>query len=692
MDLASKNRRNFIKKVSVTGISGVGVVAASSSFANESNVQSTALFHSVEAMRNALHRVGDVITTLGYHDAHDGGGNQYLVTMDPSITPDNGEYIALNNSGLLAKGLFPSGGHNIKQWGAKNDGSDCSEQIKNALIWQQSAPNRVLYGASGTFVINETISISTGLKSVFSTYLTRTYPLILIGHRDCVLKANGQNRVYHFRFPQARHDHLIEGICFDGSGIVERVVTFESTGMPSNGEINIAQGTTIKNGLAIGVYCYGEFARVYFDGTIRDIVSSQPNSTTGLSIAPGPSNNEYTKHLVVGSCAFISSISNGYTPTRDADGVIFVAMREISQRHDATFTVEPGATFENCQGRAIKSQVVNNIIVGPVIKRDSCNGLVDIDLQYGGGSVSNAVIIHKNSTVTYAIGVTKRALPNISSASITHNTLSVIQDNATSDLTTAMVGVAVAQSVPLNGILIQGNKVEGKVEYFSTLRISELTSGVNEVTINDNYLKEAQSAFLQVWAYNGGYPTLFVRSSGNFAEHTTLHTKQIQNTRAFPLVWNNSGIMPLNMMSEVRLGHTLSNISGNAQEHVLAFDNITSDHSGLYDSSTGEFKAPFDGALKFQCNLELHKIDDAHSDLELIILTNSALSDSYVANSVNLQTMKSSNNTYNLKESGELQVQKGDTITFQVKVTGGNNALDIAASQNTFIKVTASPL
>ncbi|WP_141685279.1 hypothetical protein [Pseudoalteromonas luteoviolacea] len=445
MDLSSKNRRDFIKKVSITGISGVGVVAASSSLATEapSNLQNTKVFDNVNAMRSASLSVGDVVTTLGYHNSLDGGGNQYTVIVDNAITPDNGEYIALNTGGLIAKGLFSSGVHNIKQWGARNDGSDCSEHIEKALIWQQSAPNRVLYGAGGTYVLNRAVSISTGLKNVYSTNLTRSYPLVLIGDGDCILKASGQIRVHHFRFPQARSDHFIEGICFDGAGIIERVVSFECTGMPGNGTIKIAQDTIVKNGLAMGIYCRGVFARLYFDGSIQNISTEQPYPTTGLSIAQGTNNTEYTKHVVIGSSAHISSISNGYSPIRDADGIIYIAMKDVTEKHDATFTVNPGATFENCQGRAIKSQVVNNVIVGPIIKRDSCNGLVDIDLQYGGGSISNAVIIHKNSAVTYAIGVSKRALPDVTGVSVTHNTLSIIQDDTSLPVTTAMISVGV---------------------------------------------------------------------------------------------------------------------------------------------------------------------------------------------------------------------------------------------------------
>lgn len=65
--------------------------------------------------------VGQTVTTLGYYAIGDGGGNQYAVVAAATGVDDGGSYIDLTGSSLQAKGLFPAGITNVKQFGAKGD-------------------------------------------------------------------------------------------------------------------------------------------------------------------------------------------------------------------------------------------------------------------------------------------------------------------------------------------------------------------------------------------------------------------------------------------------------------------------------------------------------------------------------------------------------------------------------------------
>jgi hypothetical protein len=83
---------------------------------------------------DATLNIGDFVITTGYGTEGDGGDNYYEIVPNSTGTDDGGSFIDLAGSGHQAKGLFPGGVHNIKQWGATGDGvTDDSDAIQNAL-------------------------------------------------------------------------------------------------------------------------------------------------------------------------------------------------------------------------------------------------------------------------------------------------------------------------------------------------------------------------------------------------------------------------------------------------------------------------------------------------------------------------------------------------------------------------------
>lgn len=67
--------------------------------------------------------VGQIVVTTGYNSPGDGGGNVYEIVPAATGADDGGSFVDLSGSGHQAKGLFPGGVKNVKQFGAVGDGS-----------------------------------------------------------------------------------------------------------------------------------------------------------------------------------------------------------------------------------------------------------------------------------------------------------------------------------------------------------------------------------------------------------------------------------------------------------------------------------------------------------------------------------------------------------------------------------------
>lgn len=112
-------------------------------------------FNSVAEMKAGTLSVGDIVETLGYYEANDGGKGLYLVTDDNTLIADNGFIIDLNN-GLKAT-LIAKNKINIKQLGAKGDGET---DDTNAFSLFVNSNYKKLIIPEGTYNITDILNIS----------------------------------------------------------------------------------------------------------------------------------------------------------------------------------------------------------------------------------------------------------------------------------------------------------------------------------------------------------------------------------------------------------------------------------------------------------------------------------------------------------------------------------------------------
>ena len=103
--------------------------------------------------------VGDTVSTMGYYDEKDGGGNEYVIVAAGTGTDDGGSYIDLVT--YQAKATFPAKRFNAVQFGAKGDGTDTSAAFQACFDYVPEGAS--IYIPAGSYNI---VTYITGTKFV----------------------------------------------------------------------------------------------------------------------------------------------------------------------------------------------------------------------------------------------------------------------------------------------------------------------------------------------------------------------------------------------------------------------------------------------------------------------------------------------------------------------------------------------
>lgn len=103
--------------------------------------------------------VGRPCVTLGYYEPNDGGGGVYIIRQKKESDTDNGGSILVLDNGNVSE-LIIDGAINVKQFGAKGNGStDDTIAIQNAITYSVSS-YKSLYVPKGTYLITSSLRIN----------------------------------------------------------------------------------------------------------------------------------------------------------------------------------------------------------------------------------------------------------------------------------------------------------------------------------------------------------------------------------------------------------------------------------------------------------------------------------------------------------------------------------------------------
>ena len=332
-------------------------------------------------------------------------------------------------------------------------------------------------------------------------------------------KALGSSRLNMFSISNAAGFIAINGVTFDGSNLVARPFEIKNLGTGISGSVYIGESANFINAKNIApaindasaFRVQGKFSSVIFEG----LVDGVDNSVTSGGVSVGAwfdwSGTDYINNVVVTSKARIKNVKNDNTVTADCDGI--QRMGPTTQR--LSFVVAPGAYFENCKGRSIKSQVTSNAIDAPIIYRNAYDGLVEIDLQYSGGHVRGAQINYDGVKVNIVIGATTRVgLP--SDCTMSDNVLTI--KNGTASKIQSMCSFSAddpTDTIKQKAITASGNKVFGdSVQHLVSVRASDDIDS-NRVVIKDNYADSVSVSYLNVFEVFNNPAQLNVVFSGN---------------------------------------------------------------------------------------------------------------------------------------------------------------------------------
>jgi hypothetical protein len=392
-------------------------------------------------------------------------------------------------------------------------------------------------GAAGTGLVDDTSAIGAWLDYLIANpktvgagdgvYLlnsiskTAKNGIILKG--SGIIKATGSSRLNMFLLTGVTGHVQIDGFTFDGSNIVARPFEIKNTASATLGNVTIGENSRFINAMnvspatdaAAGCRIQGNFEKVIFGGEIDGVDSNLTSGAVCIGFWSDWTGVYRIRNTVITSTAKIKNVKNSNTVLADADGLQCMGPTDVV----SSLTVCPGALFKNCKGRAIKSQVVLNSIDSPVIERDAYDGIIEIDLQYGGGHVCGAKVLHDGTRTDYVIASAARLnLP--SDITIKDNTLVVEGTPSSNTGTMAFIwGTDNTDAIKQQGIVIRDNKVRGAVNYMATVYGSNVVN-VNRALIDGNWAKTIGTAFLRLDVVFNNNAQLAVVFTNNGSENS----------------------------------------------------------------------------------------------------------------------------------------------------------------------------
>lgn len=425
--------------------------------------------------------------------------------VDTSLRSDLANTSSTTLVGGVKASILSKQFNDLRSFGAVGDGvTDDTSSVLSWLTDLAARPNMIGIVNGGTFAVNLiSLNVPNGLT--------------IVG--NATFKAIGSARLNMISLVNVQGNICIDGITFDGSNIVARPFEIQNIGNATAGNVYIGQRCRFINAKNVapriddssGFRVQGKFNHVVFEGEVNGVDNSLTSGAVSVGAWFDWSGTSFINNVVVTSKAKIKNVKNDNATTADADGI----QRMGPTTEHLSFTVEAGAYFENCKGRSIKSQVTNNSINAPVIVRNAYDGLIEIDMQYGGAVVDGAKIYYDNVKVLSVIGSTSRLnLP--SHCSMVNNVLTI--KNAPVTNTTYMCNFSASDNtdtVKQEGLYCAGNKViGGDVDYFVSVRCGNILDS-NRIIVKDNWVNGVGVSFLNMFEMFNNPPQLSIVFEGN---------------------------------------------------------------------------------------------------------------------------------------------------------------------------------
>jgi hypothetical protein len=442
---------------------------------------------------------------------------------------------------------------------------------------------------------------------LIETSISKIIPNGLRIRGEGVFKAGGASRLNMLLFTGCTGDVHIDGITVDGNNLVARPFEIKNTGSSTDGNVYLGQASRFINAkniapatnAASACRIQGNFENVVFAGEVDGVDNSLTSGAVSVGFWADWTTTYFIKNVVVTGTARVKNVKNDNATTADADGI----QRMGPTTEHLFFTIQPGAYFENCKGRSIKSQVIGNAIDGPIIKRDAYDGLTEIDLQYAGGYAKGVRLYYDGVRVNNCLGSSTR-LNLASDSTFAHNTLNIVNGPVTETGSMCFFwGTDNTDAIVQEGLLAYGNKViGGSVDYMVTVYCANVID-TNRLIVRDNWAESIAEAYVnfQVVFNNPAQLTIVFEGNGCGSQCTGINIVSsgrltVESDR------NNSKISPLPPREVTIAAGVLTVYAGTylrvATEGGAGFDDVDTISGGNYShGETVVFKMAASGQV-----------------------------------------------------------------------------------------------